>query len=184
MTALASRDRRALWVGAALIASVLAWRVLVMPLATAHATNTERAELAAGLLARERALVRDGPRLPAALETARQQLRAISVSLLIADDTAAAIRALATALRTTAREAGLVDVSVEGAPSPHWSGAVMEVQADIRAHGSTAALASWLAHLEGGERLLLVDRLDVFVNAEGRLAISARVRGFARQAAP
>lgn len=184
MTALATRDRRALWAGALLIASVLAWRVLVMPLATAHATNTERAELAAGLLARERALVRDGPRLPAALHAARAQLRAASALLLVADDTAAAVRALMTALRTTAREAGLVDISVEGAPSPHGSGAVMEVQADIRAHGSTAALASWLARLEGAERLHPVDRLDVFANAQGGLAINARVRGFARQATP
>jgi hypothetical protein len=60
----------------------------------------------------------------------------------------------------------------------------VEVQADVRAHGSTAALAAWLARLDGGERVLPVDRLDLFADGDGRLAIGARVRGFARMVTP
>lgn len=184
MTPVARRDRRALWIGALLVAPVLAWRVLVAPMVAASATHAAQAELAAGLLARERALMRDGPRLPALLDSARRQLHNESESLFSADDTVAAVRALVTALRTSAREAGLTEVSVEFAPSSRATNEMMEVQADVRARGSTAALASWLARIENGERVLPVDRLDVFADGEGRLAISARVRGFARAVAP
>ncbi len=184
MNALPPRDRRALWIGAWLVVPVLAWRVLVMPLAALSDTNASRAELAAGLLARERALLRDGPRLPGLLDSARRQMRAEPASRFIADDTVAAVRALVTSLRTAAREAGLTDVSVESAlPLRAW-GEMVEVQADVRAHGSTAALSSWLAWLEAGGRALPVDRLDLFADGDDRLAISARVRGFARKVAP
>lgn len=184
MTALALRDRRALWIGALLVAPVLAWRLVVAPLAAANATHAAQAELAAGLLARERALLRDGPRLPGLLDSVRRRLHEESAALFGADDTVTAGRALVTALRTSAREAGLIDVSVESAPLPRATNAIMEVQADVRARGSTAALALWLARLEDGERVLPVDRLDVFADGDGRLAISARVRGFARPVTP
>jgi type II secretory pathway component PulM len=184
MNAFAPRDRRALWLGAMLVLPVLAWRVLVMPLAAANATNAARAELAAGLLARERALLRDGLRLPVLLDSARRQMRAEPASLFIADDTVAAVRALVTSLRTAARAAGLTDVSVESAPLLRATGEMVEVQADVRAHGSTAALSAWLAWLEDGARVLPVDRLDLFADGDDRLAISARVRGFARKVTP
>jgi type II secretory pathway component PulM len=184
MNALSPRDRRTLWIGALIVVPVLAWRVVVSPLATARATHAERAELAAGLLAREQALLRDGPRLPVLLDSARRQLDVESASLFAVDDTAAAVRALVTALRTSARAAGLDDVSVESAALPRVTGVVVEVQADVRAHGSTAALAAWLARLDGGERVLPVDRLDLFADGDGRLAIGARVRGFARMVTP
>ncbi len=184
MTAFAARDRRALWIGVLLVAPVLVWRVLVAPLVAASATHAAQAELATGLLARERALMRDGPHLPALLDSARRQLRAESASLLAADDTVAAVRALVAALRTSAREAGLTEVSVEFAPSSRATNELMELQAELRARGSTAALAAWLARIEDGERVLPVDRLDVFADGDGRLAISARVRGFARAVAP
>lgn len=184
MRAFTPRDRRALWLGALLVVPVLTWRVLVTPLASTSATNAARAELAIGLLARERALLRDGPRLPVVLDSARGRLRTEAASYFIARDTVAALRALVASLRTAARDAGLAGVIVEGAPARHVTSAMMEVQADVRAHGSTAALSSWLARLEDGGRVLPVDRLDLFADGDGRLAISARVRGFARMAAP
>jgi hypothetical protein len=177
------RDRRALWIGALLVGPLLAWRVLVMPLASAHATHAAKAELAAGLLARERALLRDGPLLRARLESARGQLRAEPASHFIAADTVAAARALIAALRSAASESGLVDVGVENGP-PRAVGGLIEVQADVRARGTTAAVTSWLARLEADGRVLPVDRLDLFPDGADRLAMRARVRGFARQAAP
>lgn len=184
MSALASRDRRALWLGVILVIPVIAWRAVLAPMASASAANTARAELTAGLLAREMALVRDGARLSAALDSARARLRGEAASLFTASDTTGATIALASWLRAAARVAGLADVRVEGAPVLQDAGEFMTVQADLRASGSTAALAEWLARVEGGERVISADRLDISTDGDGTLLISARLRGFARRSAP
>jgi type II secretory pathway component PulM len=184
VSALALRDRRALWLGAILVLPAITWRAVVAPIASVSSSNTVRAELTAGLLSREMALIRDGARLSAALGIARTRLRDESSSLFAASDTAGATSALASWLRAAARATELTEVRVEGAPVLQGAGEFMTVQADLRASGSTAALAAWLARVEGGERVLSVDRLDISTNGDGVLLISARVRGFARRSAP
>lgn len=181
MSRLSPRDRRALWFGALLVLPVLSWRLFVVPLSDLYRTNVARAELASELLEREQALLVEGPRLPARLDSARTALLAEQSGSLVADDTVAAARALFAALRNSARAAELTEISIEGAPPARSTSALMEVQADLRAYGSTAALSSWLGALEAEEQLLVVDRLDLTVSGEERLAVSARVRGFARR---
>jgi type II secretory pathway component PulM len=179
---LALRDRRALWFGALLVLPVIVWRGVVAPMASASASTAARAELTAGLLARELALLRDGARLSTALDSARAHLR--GASLFAASDTIEATNALVAWLRAAGRTSGLTDVRVEGAPEVQRLGDFMTMQADLRASGSTAALAAWLSRVEGGERVLSVDRLEISADDEGILFISARVRGFAQRSVP
>ncbi len=180
MNTLARRDRRALWLGALVLFPVLAWRGVVAPLAASVAGAEARATTAVALFAREQALLRDGPRLRTELATANRLLASESPSLFTAADTASATSALAAWIRATARASGFEEFRVEVAAAMPTRGDVMVVQVDVRATGTIATLATWLARLDGGERLLPVERLDIAADVDGTLAISARVRGFAR----
>jgi len=183
MSALARRDQRALWLGALIIVPVFAWRTVIMP-ASAWVVRTDaRAEVAAGLLAREQTLLRDGPRLPAQLAKARRLLSDDSAYLFTATDTVGATAALAAWLSGTARAAGLANVRIETAPAISVPGGLLSVQVDVQGSGDTKALAEWLATVERGPRLVTVERLDVATSGDGSLAVSARVRGFAQERA-
>ena len=184
MSALAWRDQRALWIGALIIVPVLAWRAAVMPLAAWLEGTDARVEAMAGLLAREQALLRDGPRLPGELATARRLLAGESAHLFTGTDTVGATAALAAWVLGTARVAGLTDVSAQSAPPVPVPGGLLGVQADVRASCDTRALVAWLTAIENGQRLVALERLDVAANGDGSLTLTARVRGIAQARTP
>jgi len=183
VSGLARGDRRALWLGALVVVPVLAWRAAVAPLAEFVAQHDTRAAAAAELFAREQALRRDGPQLAKALAGAQRTLAAESPRLFIVADTAAATSSLAAWVRGAAIVAGLHDARIEAAPATPLSGALREVQVDMRARGDLAAVAGWLSALERGQRLVLVQRLELVRADDGTLAMSARIRGLARAGA-
>jgi type II secretory pathway component PulM len=183
VSGLARGDRRALWLGALIVTPVLAWRAVVAPMSASVAQQEVRAAAAAGLLARERALLRDGPQLTAALAGARRTLAAESPRLFIAADTVGATSSLAAWVRGAATAAGLHDARIEVAPAVPQPGALLGVQVDVRAQGSLTAVAGWLSALERGDRLVSVRRVEIARTDGGAIAVSARVRGMARQGA-
>lgn len=184
MSTLTRRERRVVALGALIIAPVLLWRAVAAPVVASIATFSERADAAAELLAREQALLRDGPRLPAALADARRLLAAESPRLFAVSDTVGATTSLSAWVRSTADAAGLVGTRVEPAPAIPAPVGLVAMQVDVRAQAEIAELAGWLARLERSDRLLRVERLDITADGDGLLAISARVRGYARRWAP
>lgn len=184
MSTLTLRERRVLALGALVIGPVLLWHAVAAPVVASIATSTERANAAAELLAREQTLLRDGPRLPAALADARRLLAAESPRLFAVSDTVGATASLSAWVRSTADAAGLVGTRIEPAPAHPAPAGLIAMQVDVRAQAEIAELAGWLARLERGDRLLRVERLDITADGEGLLAISARVRGYARGRAP
>lgn len=175
-----ARDRRALWIGAAIIVPVLLWRLAIAPSASALARASERATAARELLAREQAMLRDAPRLPAREREARARAANEAPRLFGGADTVAATAALAAWARDAAVGAGLRNAQASAAPVETVTEGVASVGVDLRAEGSFAALAAWIELMESGERLLAIERLDIAAaGAEGAVSVNARVRGYA-----
>lgn len=184
MSTLTRRERRVLAFAALIVGPVLLWRAVAAPVMASIGTSAERAKASAELLAREQALLRDGARLPAALADARRLLATESPRLFAVSDTIVATASLSAWVRSTAEAAGMVGTRVEPAPVIPAPEGLIAMQVDVRAEAEIAELASWLARLERGERLLRVERLDITADGNGLLAISARVRGYARGRMP
>jgi type II secretory pathway component PulM len=111
-------------------------------------------------------------------------MAAVSPRLFAVSDTVGATALLSAWVRSTADAAGLVGTRIEPAPTHPAPAGLIAMQVDVRAQAEIAELADWLAHLEQGDRLLRVERLDITADGGGLLAISARVRGYARGWAP
>lgn len=184
MSTLTRRERRVLALGALVVGPVLLWRAVATPVLASIAISRARADAAAELLSREQALLRDGPRLPAALADARRRLAAESPRLFAASDTVSATASLSAWVRSTADAAGMVGTRVEPAPAHPAPAGLLAMQVDVRAQAHITELAGWLARLDRGDRLLRVERLDVIADGDGLLAVSARVRGYAHGQAP
>lgn len=184
MTVLTRRDRRALWIGALIVAPIMAWRGVIAPLAAIIAETRARAESAEGLLVRERALLRDAPQWSAQLAVARRGLHRAAPQLFIAADSLEASAAVAAWLRVAASRARLEDVRVSPVPSSFVAGDVFATEIDVTARGTTAALSRWLAAIESEAHFVSLVRVDIQIRDDGGLEIGARARAFARRGAP
>lgn len=174
-------ERRTVWLGALVVAPVLAWRLVVTPYLAGVQQANERVATARELLSREKALVRDAPLLPARARRAAERLADVAPRLFDAADTVASTAALASWVREAARATGLHVTQSDAAPVEMRAAGVAALAVDARVEGSFGAVVEWLDLLESGERALAIERFDVVATgaAEGTIAASARVRGFA-----
>jgi len=179
-SSMGTRDRRALWLGAVIVLPVLLWRLAVVPYRESLARGEDRVVSVRELLSREKALLRDAPRLPAMAQAAAARAADESARLFGGADTVAATAALAGWVRDAAVGARLRNAQTSAAAVETVAGGVESVGVDVRAEGSFAAVTSWIALMESGERLLSVERLDVSSTGatDGTVLLSARVRGF------
>lgn len=184
MSGLARRDRRALWLGGAVVLPVLAWRAVAAPLVTTVRDTQARLEMAVGLLAREQALVRDSAALGRALRAAQARAARAGAPLLAAADTVGAMAAVRAMLRGVAQEAGLEEAAVDAVVEPGDAGTVLVVDADVRARGTIEAVDGWLARLDGSARRPAVARLELVADDEAGVVLRARVRVPVRLGAP
>lgn len=175
-----ARDRRALWLGAVIVAPVLLWRLAVVPYREAITRAADRVVSVRELLAREKALLRDAPRLPALAQAAVVRASEESTRLFGGADTVSATAALAGWVRDAAAGAGLHGAQASAAAVETVAGGVESVGVEMRAEGSFAAVTAWIGLMESGERLLSVERLAVSATGatDGTVQVSARVRGF------
>jgi hypothetical protein len=173
---LTARDRRALLLGALVLAPVLLWSIVVRPWRDEVVRLEERLVAQRALLARERALLRGGGG-PAIAMPARDS------ALLDAPDADAAAAALASHVAELAVDAGLRVHETEAAEASSASGAIGEVALRLRAGGTLEATMRLLAELARGPRLVQVEELALEAGAEpgaesGVLGLEARVRGY------
>jgi len=184
MNKITPRDRRALWLGAVLVLPIIGWQVGLGPLAASLGNQQARVAMAAGLLAREQALVRDSTEIGAALRTARVRFDTEGAPLLAAGDSIAAMAAAHAVLRATARAAELSEIDIEMSVAPGPSAFTYAVDADFRARGTPTALADWIARAERSDRLFAISRLDVTVGTDELASVYARIRVLVRREAP
>lgn len=177
------RDRRAVFMGAFVIGVAVAWRALLMPLASRVAESNAHADAEAQLLARELALVRDGHGLAAQLASARAALAPFASRLPNVADSAAARRDIAARVQRLAADAHIGSLRLDDAPMDPAAGAVIGARIDMRAISDAAAISRLLQGLESGDGLR-IERLTLERNDSGTITLAARVQGFYGRRAP
>jgi type II secretory pathway component PulM len=183
---LGSRDRRAIGLGALVLAPALCWSLVLHPYVRARGALRDRVREQRALLERELALVAASRGFPAALENARRALASRRPRLFAGGDALAATAALVGVVGEEARRQGVLIDAIESR-APAAGDALVAVQIEVRGRGDAEGLLRWLAALESGPRLLRVEqlgvvRLDAGVPARSpdieTLIVSGRVSGY------
>lgn len=157
MASLRARDRRALVVGAAALALLLAWARIVQPGLARLASDRRALAEQQALLERERALVALAPTLPALGAEARRSLAAEQPRL-IAGDSVSASAALTSYVAQVATAAGVHLTAIE-ARAPDGSQGVMQLSADVRGEGRWRELLGFVRLLEVSGQLVDVSTI-------------------------
>ncbi len=190
LRALRPRDRRALLVGVGVLVPALAWAWGIRPALGALEQHTARLEEQRGLLERELALVDAARGLSERGRDAEAALAAAG-SRLFAGDALAAGTVLAAWVTASARRAGVQVEELQSRPSAPVGAGLEQVEIAVRGHGDLAGALRWLRDLEGGGRLIRVERIALErvgtpaaadSNDVEVLAVSATVRGYVRAA--
>ena len=184
LDSLPARDRRALRLGAWLLAPVLAVLLVVQPWRRAareahDALASERASLA-----RELAALRDAPR-DARLVT--QGMRVLTEEGGRLFDGADAVAASAELAGYVADQAAEVGLELEDSETRATADSASVAAVDVRASGDVLAIIGFLRALEEGPRLARVERLSIGPppgadEGDGSLVLSATVTSLARRA--
>lgn len=184
---LSERDRRALRLGLAAVALLLAWALGVRPAWRAARAESRRLDDERALLARELGLLRDTARDAALARSARERLTTETSRLLDRADLLAASASLSAAVR---RIAEATDVRLQRTEAV-VDGDSADVALELRADGDFASIVSFLRAVERSDRLVRVERLAIdrrvgTVDEDGLLALSAtlRARAGAREDRP
>jgi hypothetical protein len=193
LASLRPRDRRALALGALLLAPVVLYALAVRPYF--NALDDARTRLAAerDLLTRERRVIGEAPDYPARHRRAGSALGATWTRIVRGADTLSIAAALASYVSETAEGAGLLVEQVEtrGADSARTA-ALARVQlnastVELRARGDLERVLAFLADLETGETIVRVDKLRIEKSSgvaeaadQEILAMSVTVTGIAR----
>jgi hypothetical protein len=180
------RDRRALMLGAAILGPALFYIWGVKPYVAALADSRERLAVERETLARERAAVSMARRNPELQHVADSAMRVTTPRLFAGRDDVMASAELASYLGDVARahHVWLQDASTR--PAATADGGVRTLHVEIRAESDLRGILEFLQALEGGGKLVRVDRLDISrqpsrsdENGAETLALSATVAGFA-----
>jgi hypothetical protein len=180
------RDRRALILGAAVLAPAFLVIWGVRPYLAALSDTRQRLAVEREALARERAAVSAARRNPNLQHVADSATRAAAPRLFAGRDDVMASAELASYLGDVARRhhVWLQDASTRAATTAE--GDVRTLHVDIRAESDLRGILEFLQGLESGGKLVRVDRLDISrqpsrsdENGAETLALSATVAAFA-----
>lgn len=180
---LGPRDRRAVFVGGAVLVPMLAFSLVGKPYLHARRVLAELVHEQQDLLRRELQLVQSGPHLSNDLSAAASSLAHARPRLFPARDPLSATALLVRAVSETARQQRVLVEAVESGPAEYLHNGLMAVQVDMRGRGDLEGLLRWLDALETGPKLLRVEHLtvaqvgSVVLDAE-TLTFAASVRGF------
>ncbi|HXC25745.1 MAG TPA: type II secretion system protein GspM [Gemmatimonadaceae bacterium] len=156
-----TRDRRAITIGAALLAPSLLFVYGVQPYRrTLEATRAET-EHQRALLQRDRLLVARLPDIPTATTTVSQQLDRETGRLFNAENDLAATGDMAEYVSSAAKSAGVQLQHAETRPSLQGVPGVRVLQLDVHAEGDLDGILHFLHQLEAGDKLLRIDPLTV-----------------------
>lgn len=202
LPSLASRDRRALLLGAAVVLPVFFASFVVLP--WMHRVTARRAavERERTLLARERALVASAPHDRVLLAEARRALDAAAPRLFDGSEAVTASAELARYVGALATDNALVldrseSVLDDRGSASDAAGSRSHVRADsldrplrvaIQAHGDAQSIVDFLRAGESGPRDIRFERIDITrgrdanrpESSTGALTITATVTGLAR----
>jgi len=156
--ALRPSDRRALALGALIVVPALGYGGVARPYAHAIAERRTRLAEQRDLLRRELALVSGAPQLAGREE---QTLLALSRvrSRAFSGDALSAATGLAAYVTESARRSGVLIEEIQSRPSAEAGPGVSRVEIGARGRSDLAGILRWLRALEGGAKLVQVQRL-------------------------
>ncbi len=192
LSRLASRDRRALVLGAVVLLPVLLFRGVVTPYARMHAALGERLRAQRELLARELTVLADVRRLPERRARVHGVLAADASLLFPGGDPFAATAELVGYVGDAARHSHLLVQELQSRSTAPVQGAegLIQLQVEVRGQSDFEGTLRFLQALERGPRLVRVEALAVerLVAASGgraeALSLRAAVSGYVAASAP
>jgi len=180
-----SKDRRALFLGLAVLVPALGYIWGLKPLRAWHADLRDQVTQQQLLLANERAAVSAAKKNPEAQRVADSAMRAMEPRLFEGSDPFVASAELVSHLTQIAQRANVSLTTASTRPATSANG-VRTLRVEIRAESDITGLLAFLESIENGEKLLKVERLDVSrslaaaeVKGVEPIAISAAIAGYA-----
>ena len=191
------RDRRALRVGAWIGASLLLFGLVVRPYATSLTAQHAALARERDLLTHERRAVLELPQDRAALRSTEEMLSTVAPRLFEGSDVVTASAELVRYVSGQANHSGLqleqvetrtrIDTSTATHTAANDAPTGGDLRVALRAHGDILAIYAFLRAVEGGPKLVRVERLEIVRLSgvdqayDGTLMMTATIAGFARQ---
>jgi hypothetical protein len=191
MSNVTSRDRRAVFLGAAILLPALLFIWGVRPFLSAVRENRDLLASERATLSRELAAIEAARTNPDLHRVADSAMRAVAPRLFEGRDSVMATAELGSYLGDIAARHDVWLQNAVTRPSVAENGGVRRLRVEIRAESDLQGVLSFITALERGEKLLRVERLDISrVLAVGSdegiepVTIAATIVGFALPDAP
>jgi hypothetical protein len=161
LSSFATRDRRALSLGALALTPMLMWVVVFGPFLRQLQEVHERLAASRELLGRELRVVASAPQYAAARAEATQRLDAAQKRLVYATSDASASATLAAYVEEQARESGVEVSSAEATHDSLPSGSLRRLSVRLVGRSDMEGIITLLGALEHGGLLLTVSQLEI-----------------------
>jgi hypothetical protein len=186
LSTMSASDRRALFIGAAILVPSLAYVFGVNPYRAALAGVQQQLSAERDAYGRERAAVSAAQRNPQMQHVADSAMQATSPRLFEGRDDVMASAEVATYLGEIARASHVWLQDASTRPASALDGGVRALHVEIRGESDLRGILAFLKSLESGGKILRVQRLDISAQP-GRsdqpgtenLALSASIVGYA-----
>ena len=187
LSTMSPRDRRALMLGLAILVPSLLYVWGVRPYRTTLSNTRAEIAMKRDLLSREMAAIAAAQRNPGLQRVADSAMRAMAPRLFEGRDDVMATAELVSHLGVVAQEHDVLLEAASTRPTTIGEGGVRALHVEIRAESDLYGILNFLRALEGAEKLLRVERLDISralgttEEDEGiePLSISASIVGYA-----
>lgn len=173
------RDRRALTWGALLIAPALLFTLAIRPAARVYGELATRVERERDLLQREEDLLADAERQTRDYERAERRLLELAPGLFAGPDLVAAGSALGTYVNGLAYRHRVMIQRSEPGPATGASAGVAKLRLDVQGVSDLEGIVGLLEALEGGAKVVGVERLAIAAGGQEALTFGATMVGYA-----
>ena len=188
---LSAKDRRAIALGAVLLVPSLFYIWGIKPYRAGISEMRDQLETAREALSREKAAVVATRTNPNAQRAADSALDKVTTRLFVGRDDAIASSELASYLGDIARRSRVLMQDAGTRPSSISPEGIRTLRVEIRAESDIQGIVKFLQSLEGGTKLVRVDRLEISrtpgledKNGFETLGVAATISGFAFAASP
>jgi hypothetical protein len=180
------KDRRAILLGGVILVPALLFIYVVRPYRTTLADTRDAIELERIALSRELAAVRNAKIDPTGQRAADSAVRLAAPRLFEGRDDAFASAQLAAYLGMIAKRSRMLLQDANTRPAEVLPEGIRTLRVELRAESDVQGVTTFLHNLEGGDKLVRVDRLEISRvpgledrNGFETLSIAATVSGFA-----
>jgi type II secretion system (T2SS) protein M len=185
-SAMSAKDRRAIVLGACVLIPALLYVWGFRPYSQAMAETRDQLETARLALSREKAAVLSARADPGAQRNADSALAMAAPRMFQGRDDAFASSQLASYLGGVARHSRVLMQDANTRPSTTNADGIRTLRVEIRAESDIRGIVTFLQNLEGGQKLVRVDRLEIsrVPGLEDKtgyetLSVAATISGFA-----